>query len=235
MQELIRLEKICRNYPAQDSTVHALQQVSLSIGSGEFSAITGHSGSGKSTLMNILGCLDRPTSGTYYLDGQDVFALSDRERTALRGQKLGFIFQGYNLISTLTCLENVELPLLYAGLPPKLRQERVLEALEQVGLSDRLHHRPCQLSGGQQQRTAIARAIASCPQCLLADEPTGNLDPETTSSIMELLFSLNRQGKTIVLITHDPSIAAAIPRVIGIDSGKIAFDRRKKTDPDASQ
>lgn len=222
---LIHLDHVTKQYPISGGSLCAIEDLSLSVEKGEFLAITGQSGCGKSTLMNILGCLDKPSSGDYLLDGTSVLTLSDQQRTALRGKKLGFIFQSYNLIPTLTCLENVELPLLYAGVPAHRRRKRALDALEQVGLSQRTAHRPFQLSGGQQQKTAIARAIAMEPQCFLADEPTGNLDPQNTKDILELLFRLNHQGKTIILITHDPAVAAAVPRVVHIDNGRIVADR----------
>lgn len=224
---LLKLDKITKEYTIDSDTVTALHEVSLTVEAGEFVAITGQSGSGKSTLMNILGCLDRPTRGTYLLNGQDVFSLTDAQRTALRGSMLGFIFQGYNLIPTLTCLENVELPLLYTKLSAKQRRQRALAALEQVGLGNRLSHLPHQLSGGQQQRTAIARTIAFGPSCILADEPTGNLDSASAQSVLALLRSLNAQGNTIILITHDPRIAADAPRVLQIENGFLTADRQQ--------
>ena len=188
--------------------MEALRDITFRVMPGEFLAVTGGSGSGKTTLMNIVGCLDRPTSGTVRIDGEDPLLLNDRRLSRLRNEKIGFVFQGFNLLSGRTALENVMLPLAYRGIERKVRQQMAVEALEQVGLGDRLDHRPGQLSGGQQQRVAIARVIACKTPIILADEPTGNLDPQAAANIMGILQNLNRQGVTILLITHDPTVAA---------------------------
>ncbi|WP_347562439.1 ABC transporter ATP-binding protein [Clostridium sp. KNHs216] len=201
--------------------MRALNGVSLSIDEGEFVAIVGQSGSGKSTLMNILGCLDTPTMGEYYLDGENVAGLSEKRLTQIRNCELGFVFQGFNLISGLDALENVELPLLYRGIPKSGRRALAQEALSKVGLTNRENHKPDQMSGGQQQRVAIARAIAAKPPIILADEPTGNLDSKSGAAVMRILNSLNEEGKTVVLITHDEKIAASAGRVVQIQDGQI--------------
>lgn len=219
----IKAENLCRSYNAGGTVIHALDRVSLDIQDGEYVTICGASGSGKSTLMNILGCLDVPTSGEYFLDGENVTQLSDSSLSRIRGSKIGFVFQSFNLIPTLTALENVELPLMYRGLPKKKRREAALEALEQVGLQNRASHRPCEMSGGQQQRTAIARAIASRPSIILADEPCGNLDSRSGRVICEILEALHLCGKTIVMITHDENAAKRAERLIRISDGKIAL------------
>jgi len=206
-------------------TVNALRGVSFSIDQGEFVAIIGPSGSGKSTLMNMIGCLDVPNEGTYVLDGVETSKLSDNRLAEIRNQKIGFIFQGFNLLPKLSALENVELPLIYRGLPGKQRKAMAQQALEKVGLGDRVHHRPTELSGGQQQRVAIARALAGDPPMLLADEPTGALDTATGKEILQLMRALNEQGRTIILITHDLDIASQAKRVIRIQDGQIAQDR----------
>lgn len=218
----IKAVNLCRYYTAGGTTIHALDGVSLDIQDGEYVTICGASGSGKSTLMNILGCLDVPTSGSYYLDGESVPELDDNSLSRIRGSKIGFVFQSFNLIPTLTALENVELPLMYRGIPKKQRREAALEALEQVGLQNRTHHRPCEMSGGQQQRTAIARAIAARPSMILADEPCGNLDSRSGRVICEILEALHLCGKTIVMITHDENAARRAERLIRIADGKIA-------------
>jgi putative ABC transport system ATP-binding protein len=201
--------------------VHALNGASLEIYRGEVVAITGPSGSGKSTMMNILGCLDRPTSGEYYLDGELVSSLNDDQLASVRNRKVGFVFQSFNLLSRTTALANVELPLRYAGIT-KGRTDRARQALVAVGLANRIHHRPTELSGGQQQRVAIARALVNDPAMLLADEPTGNLDSHSGKEIMELILTLNKErGTTIVIVTHDPSIAAQTQRTIRIMDGKV--------------
>lgn len=219
--ELCNIEKI---YRAGEIEVRALDKISLQVERGEFVAIIGQSGSGKSTLMNILGCLDVPDGGDYRLDGEDVFRLPDRALSGIRNRKIGFVFQGFNLISTLDARENVELPLIYRGLPREQRRRMACDALELVGLGGRMHHLPGQLSGGQQQRVAIARAIAARPSILLADEPTGNLDTKAGAEIMEILRRLNAQGNTIVLITHDPAIAAGLPRRVTLGDGTLLGD-----------
>ncbi len=222
MPHLICVENVSKIYPFGPQEVRALDRVSLYVDEGEFVSIVGSSGSGKSTLMNILGCLDVPTSGHYYLEGQDVALLRDGQLSHLRWDKIGFIFQSFNLIPTLDAVENVELPLTYQRMPKEQRYQRALWALEQVGLSDRAAHLPSQLSGGQQQRVAIARAIASSPSIILADEPTGNLDPQSGEVVMEILHRLHRQGKTIVLITHNMEIADETDRIITIQGGHLA-------------
>lgn len=224
MQPLIEVESLYKIYRSGPDEVRALDGVSLTISRGEMAAVIGASGSGKSTLMNILGCLDSPTKGLYKLDGQDVSRLRDRKLSAIRNQKIGFIFQGFNLISSLSALENVELPLLYRGTPRGKRRKLAEAALRRVGLGQRMQHRPAELSGGQQQRVAIARAIAARPPMILADEPTGNLDSRSGAQIMEILKELHADGRTVVLITHDPSIAAATPRSIRIRDGRIIDD-----------
>lgn len=224
MDSLIHIEHIMKIYNPGENEVHALDDVSLDIQTGEFVAIIGQSGSGKSTLMNMLGCLDTPTSGTYILSGKDVSHLSDNELSDIRNQQIGFIFQGFNLIPNLTALENVELPLIYRGMPAKERHDCSLEALRIVGLEHRLDHKPSEMSGGQQQRVAIARAIAAKPPVILADEPTGNLDSSSTKEIMKILHDLHDTGRTVILITHDDQIAANAKRVVRIMDGKIESD-----------
>ncbi len=219
LMELRCVSKIYHEH--SDREVRALDDVSLSIEAGEFVAIVGSSGSGKSTLMNCLGCLDRPTRGQYLLNGTDVARLRGRALTRIRSHTIGFIFQGFNLLPDLTALENAALPLQYRGVPPAERLQKAREALTAVGLAHRLHHRPHQLSGGQQQRVAIARVLAADPPILLADEPTGNLDSAAGAEVMALLYRLHRAGRTIVLITHDPSIAASAPRIIRLQDGHI--------------
>jgi putative ABC transport system ATP-binding protein len=200
---VIGLEGVSKIYKMGDTAVHALDDVTLAIDEGEFVAIVGPSGSGKSTLMNILGCLDTPTSGKYEFEGKDVSKLNDNELAAIRNLRIGFVFQNFNLLPKLTALENVELPLMYAGKSTAYRRNRAKEMLEAVGLGERLHHKPKELSGGQQQRVAIARALSADPPIILADEPTGNLDTRSGREIMEILKALNQNGKTIILITHD--------------------------------
>lgn len=202
----------------------ALQEVSLTVERGEFVAIVGRSGSGKSTLMNLLGCLDVPTSGEYRLGGQNVAALSPRRLAAVRNREIGFVFQQFHLISSLDAVENVELPLLYRGVPRAERRRRAEESLRRMGLADRLHHRPAELSGGQQQRVAIARAVVGEPPLVLADEPTGNLDPAMATEVMEVLRQLNRAGHTVLLITHDPVLAAAVPRRVFLKEGQLSAE-----------
>lgn len=221
MSNLIDVSSLYKIYKTGADEVFALYNVSIGISSGEFVAIVGSSGSGKSTLMNILGCLDIPTKGEYFLDGQNISRMSDNRLSDIRNRKIGFIFQGFNLVSSLSALENVELPLLYRGLSKKKRRYLADEALERVGLSDRTHHRPGELSGGQQQRVAIARAIAAKPPIILADEPTGNLDSRSGEQIMSILSELNADGRTIIIITHDSGIAKNIPRNIMIKDGRV--------------
>lgn len=223
-EELVEIKDMCKIYNPGENEVRALDGVNLTIKEGEFVAIIGHSGSGKSTLMNMLGCLDVPTSGEYFLHGQDVSGMSDDELSDIRNKEIGFIFQGFNLIAGLTALENVELPLIYRGVGKKERVRLAEVALEKVGLSNRKGHKPAEMSGGQQQRVAIARAIAQAPPIVLADEPTGNLDSASTKEIMEILKGLNAEGRTVILITHDNDIAARARRIIRIMDGKIEED-----------
>jgi len=222
MIEICNMSKI---YRIGKVAVKALDNISLCIKQHEFVSIVGPSGSGKSTLMNMIGCLDVPTSGEYRLDGMEVSGLTDDQLAFIRNHKIGFVFQGFNLIQKLNALENVELPLIYQGIPTKERYERSVEALKLVGLEDRIHHRPSELSGGQQQRVAIARALVGNPQIILADEPTGNLDSKSGKDIMNMLKELHKKGSTIVLITHDNDIAMMAERIVRIQDGKINDDR----------
>jgi len=221
---LILLEDVHKIYNPGPGEVRALDGVSLAIEAGELVAVVGQSGSGKSTLMNLIGCLDMPTAGRYLLEGQEVSSLCDDQLSVIRNQSIGFVFQGFNLIPSLTALENVELPLLYRGIGKETRRRMALEALHRVGLTARSHHKPTQMSGGQQQRTAIARAIAAKPPIILADEPTGNLDSASGAEIMRILKELNQEGKTVVLITHDNEIAAQARRVVRIHDGRLVQD-----------
>jgi len=231
---VIELDHIHKTYTMGDVEVHALRGVSLTIRQGEFVAIMGASGSGKSTTMNIIGCLDRPTRGTYVLDGQDVSQLSKDERADIRSQKIGFVFQGFNLLSRTSALENVELPMLYAGIDSQERQKRSKEALAAVGLVGREQNHPNQLSGGQQQRVAIARSLVNRPALILADEPTGNLDSRTSIEVMEIFQRLNReQGITLVLVTHEPDIAEYASRVVVFKDGRIKKDYQVEHQRDA--
>jgi len=223
-EHLIELRDIYKIYPMGEETVHALDGISLTIDRGEFVAIVGQSGSGKSTAMNIIGCLDVPTSGTYHLGGVDVSTMDDDQQAEIRNKMLGFIFQQYNLIPKLSVLENVELPLLYAGVPAEERRNRAIHSLERVGLADKRKHLPSQLSGGQQQRVSIARALAGSPSVILADEPTGALDSRTGREVLGFLKKLNREGDTVVLITHDNSIAVRADRIIRLQDGRIIYD-----------
>lgn len=218
---LIYLSNVEKTYVTGENRVEALKSVSLEVLKGEFTAIVGSSGSGKSTLMNILGCLDTPTSGCYSLEGNDVSSLDDGELADIRNRKIGFIFQGFHLIQSLTALENVELPLSYRGIKRFERRTLALQALERVSLLERASHMPAALSGGQQQRVAIARAIAARPPLILADEPTGNLDSKAGGDVMEILMDLNREGKTVILITHDMDIAKTAGRVIRVKDGMV--------------
>lgn len=220
------VQDICKVYNPGENEVRALDHVSVQIYEKEFVAIIGQSGSGKSTLMNMLGCLDVPTSGTYMLHGKNVSHLSDDELSDIRNKEIGFIFQGFNLIANLTALENVELPLIYRGVSKKERLELAKEALKKVGLENRMDHKPAEMSGGQQQRVAIARAIAQAPPVILADEPTGNLDSASSKEIMGILKDLHEEGRTIIIITHDNEIAAQAKRVIKIMDGKIESDTK---------
>ncbi len=224
MEEVVQIRDICKIYNPGENEVRALDHVDLIINRNEFVAIIGQSGSGKSTLMNMLGCLDVPTTGTYILNGQDVSHLTDDELSDIRNREIGFIFQGFNLIPGLTALENVELPLIYRGVPKKERIKLAQTALEKVGLAKRMTHKPSEMSGGQQQRVAIARAIAQAPPVILADEPTGNLDSGSTAEIMEILKELHKEGRTVILITHDNEIAERAKRIIRIMDGRIVAD-----------
>lgn len=221
---LIEIKDIYKIYNPGENEVRALDGVNLTIERGEFVAIVGQSGSGKSTLMNMLGLLDIPTSGEYYLDGEDVSHMTDDQLSEIRNKQIGFIFQGFNLISNLTAQENVELPLIYRGMKAEQRHKLSTEALEKVGLSHRLDHLPKQMSGGQQQRVAIARAVAARPPIILADEPTGNLDSRSGEDVMEILTTLYKEGRTVILITHDNGIADRAKRVIRIQDGQVIDD-----------
>lgn len=224
MEPLIQVENIHKIYNPGENEVRALDGVSLTIHRGELVAIIGHSGSGKSTLMNMLGCLDTPTSGKYVLDGQDVASMTDNQLADVRNKEIGFIFQGFNLISNLDAVGNVELPLVYRGVSKNERKQLAMEALKSVGLEDRMKHKPNEMSGGQQQRVAVARAVAAKPPIILADEPTGNLDTKSTQEIMEILKELHRSGRTVIIITHDEEIASQTHRVIRILDGRIEED-----------
>ena len=230
MSHLIELKDIYKIYHMGEETVHALDGINLTVDQGEFVAIVGSSGSGKSTAMNIIGCLDVPTSGTYHLGGIDVSTMEDDQQAEIRNKMLGFIFQQYNLIPKLTVQENVELPLLYAGIGSEERHARAVESLERVGLADKRRHLPSQLSGGQQQRVSIARALAGSPSVILADEPTGALDSHTGKEVLGFLQQLNKEGSTVILITHDNGIAATARRCVRLADGKIVEDRLQEVD-----
>ncbi len=222
---MIQIENMYKKYIMGDNVVNALNGVDLHIREHEFVAIVGPSGSGKSTLMNMIGCLDVPTAGRFFIDGYDASKLSDDQQAEIRNKKIGFVFQGFNLIQKLTALENVEMPLIYSGMRAAERQKRAVNALESVGLGDRVHHTPTELSGGQQQRVAIARALVTDPPIILGDEPTGNLDSKSGKEIMQIFKNLNAKGNTIILITHDDHIAEQAKRIIRIMDGKIIEDR----------
>jgi putative ABC transport system ATP-binding protein len=228
---VIRIEDVFKTYAIGEIEVHALQGISLTIERGDFVAIMGPSGSGKSTLMNILGCLDQATSGRYLLDGVDVRRHDEEDLSIIRNRKIGFVFQSFNLIPRTTTLANVELPLIYAGVPKAERRERSIAALERVGMGRRLDHQPSELSGGQQQRAAVARAIVTNPPLILADEPTGNLDSHSTSEVLDVFSELNHDGRTVVLITHEDDVAARARRVISLRDGEITEDRRQIVGP----
>jgi len=224
---VIRISGLTKVYGSGDAAVHALRGVDLEIPEGDFVAIMGPSGSGKSTFLSILGCLERPTSGEYYLDGRDVNSLEDDELADLRNKKLGFVFQSFNLLPRHNVLRNVEMPLIYAGVPRDERRKRAQALLEQVGLGHRLTHKPSELSGGEQQRVAIARALANNPLVIFADEPTGNLDTKSSLEIMEIFQQMHRTGRTIVMVTHEPDIAAYARRVVHFRDGKIVREEAK--------
>ena len=224
MGALIHIENMKKIYNPGENEVRALDGIDLDIEKGDLVAIVGHSGSGKSTLMNMLGCLDTPTSGKYVLDGQDVASMTDNQLADVRNKEIGFIFQGFNLISNLDAVGNVEPPLVYRGVSKNERKQLAMEALKSVGLEDRMKHKPNEMSGGQQQRVAVARAVAAKPPIILADEPTGNLDTKSTQEIMEILKELHRSGRTVIIITHDEEIASQAHRVIRILDGRIEED-----------
>lgn len=235
LDSVIRVEDVHKYYDLGETKVHALRGVSLDIQRGEFVAIMGSSGSGKSTFMNLLGCLDKASTGRYFLNGTDVSELEKKDLAAIRNRELGFVFQGFNLLSRTTALENVELPTLYAKLPKDERVQRATKALELVGLAERMDHFPSQLSGGQQQRVAIARALVNKPSILLADEPTGNLDSRTSVEIMQIFQDLNAEGLTIILVTHEPDIAQFAKRIVVFRDGKIRRDEPVQDRPKASE
>lgn len=231
MEEIIRLEGITRDFPLGNQTVKVLKGIDLSIRKNEYVALMGPSGSGKSTLMNLLGCLDTPTAGSYWLNGQDVSRLSDNELAEVRNKEIGFVFQTFNLLPRSNALENVSLPLVYAGQNAAHRKARATEVLRQVGLSDRMDHRPNQLSGGQRQRVAVARALVNHPSIILADEPTGNLDSKTSVEIMKLFDEIHRQGNTVILVTHEEDIALHAHRIIRLRDGIVESDQLAKGAP----
>lgn len=227
MATLIELKDIMKTYVMGDSVVHALNHVNVQIDYGEFTSIMGASGSGKSTMMNILGCLDRPTSGEYYLDGKEIAGYNDDELAHTRNAKIGFVFQNFNLLAKLTAQANVALPLIYAGIGEEERMERAKKALEAVGLGDRLDHKPMEMSGGQRQRVAIARALINDPPIIMADEPTGNLDTKSSYEIMDIFKKMNEMGKTVLMVTHEPDIAAYTKRILVMRDGKLVSDERR--------
>jgi putative ABC transport system ATP-binding protein len=231
---IIRLERLEKTYVlGEENIVRALDGVDLGISEGSFLAIMGPSGSGKSTMLNILGCLDRPSAGRYFLGGEDVSRMSDDALSAVRGERIGFIFQSYNLIAQLSVIENIQVPLFYRGLDLKLSYDRCVELAKLVGLGDRLHHRPMQLSGGQQQRVAVARSLVNNPLMILADEPTGNLDSRTGAEVLDLISRLNQSGKTIILVTHDDKVAARADRIVRMKDGRIDQDIQQPQRPGA--
>lgn len=226
MKDVIKLEDITRDFPLGNQVVKVLKGISLEVKQNEYLALMGPSGSGKSTLMNLLGCLDTPTSGSYWLNGQDVSRLTDNELAEIRNKEIGFVFQTFNLLPRSTALDNVMLPLVYAGFSGKERKERAEEVLNQVGLADRMDHRPNQLSGGQRQRVAVARALVNRPSIILADEPTGNLDTKTSYEIMNLIEEIHRNGNTVILVTHEEDIAQHARRIIRLRDGVVESDTR---------
>lgn len=225
IKPILSVVELKKTYQMGTQLVHALQSISLDIYKNDYIALMGPSGSGKSTLMNLIGCLDTPTSGSYFLNGQDVSKLSDSELAEIRNKEIGFVFQTFNLLPRLTALDNVSLPLIYAGLSKSMRVERAKDVLSQVGLADRMHHKPNELSGGQRQRVAIARALVNKPSIILADEPTGNLDTKTSYEIMEIFDELHKLGNTIILVTHEPDIADHAHRVIKLRDGLLESDK----------
>jgi putative ABC transport system ATP-binding protein len=225
MNVMIELSSITKTYRMGEVDITVLSNVSLSVRSGELIAIMGPSGSGKSTLMNIIGCLDRPTNGTYRFEDREISAMTDDELASIRNVKIGFVFQTFNLLPRFSALKNVEVPLVYSGVPARLRKERAIPVLQQVGLSDRMYHKPTELSGGQQQRVSIARALVNNPPLLLADEPTGNLDSRSGAEILNILTGLNEQGVTIMIVTHDKDVAARCKRIINLKDGQIINDQ----------
>ena len=226
MRSLIELSNVTREYAVGGEVIRALNGVSLNVERGEFLAIMGPSGSGKSTAMHMIGCLDKPTSGLYVLDGYDVSTLSEGQLAELRNRKIGFVFQNFNLLPKTTAIENVELPMMYAGVPPRERRRRALAALEQMGLSNRIHNRPNELSGGQQQRVSIARALVNQPALILADEPTGALDTHTTEEILRLFEELHKQGNTIVIVTHEDEVGRHAKRIVRFRDGHVESDTK---------
>ncbi|RJP75874.1 MAG: ABC transporter ATP-binding protein [Desulfobacteraceae bacterium] len=222
---MIELVNITKTYRMGSMDITVLEDISLTVQSGELIAVMGPSGSGKSTLMNILGCLDRPTGGVYYFETREISTLTDDELAAVRNAKIGFVFQTFNLLPRFSALKNVEVPLIYAGIPNRLRRERAVPLLERVGLGTRMQHKPTELSGGQQQRVAIARALVNNPPLLLADEPTGNLDSRSGEEILNILTELNRQGVTVIIVTHDPDVSAQCKRIINLKDGRILNDQ----------
>ncbi len=228
MSNVIEIRNIIRDFPLGQETVHVLKGIDLDIQRGDYIAIMGPSGSGKSTLMNLLGCLDTPTSGSYILNGKDVSKMSDDELAEIRNNEIGFVFQTFNLLPRTTALENVALPMIYAGISKKERTDRAEEVLEDVGLADRMDHKPNQLSGGQRQRVAVGRALVNKPSIILADEPTGNLDSKTSEEIMDLLDEIHKNGNTVIVVTHEEDIAAKAHRVIRLIDGMVDSDIRNK-------
>ena len=222
---MLELSHITKIYRMGGVDITVLSDVSLKVQPGELIAIMGPSGSGKSTIMNMLGCLDRPTSGSYRFEGREISSMTDDELASIRNVKIGFVFQTFNLLPRFSALKNVEVPLIYSGVPARLRKERAMPLLQQVGLSERMHHKPTELSGGQQQRVAIARALVNHPPLLLADEPTGNLDSRSGEEILKILIGLNQQGVTVIIVTHDQTVAARCKRIISVKDGQIIDDR----------